>query len=452
MTEPAFQPRATNIRWLIVAMLMGFTFQGHFNRNSIAVVGTEKFIESEEISQTESGKISKPKSGKLSETQMGWVYTAFLLVYTSGMLPGGWLIDVIGPRRALAGMGMGLGLCVMLTGGLGLAQLPIASLLLPLIAIRAVAGGMSVALHPGAARSVSLWMPLTSRSTANGLVTAGALVGVSVVFPLFGWMMDLLDWPLAFVVSGMVLAVFSILWLLLSADDVACHRWTNRAERDMVQAGGGVPARTKVAPRDLLGLLRNRQLVLLSLSYAAVGYYQYLFFYWIGYYFQKVLELKEQASRDATFVVYMAMAVGMVCGGMFADRLGRWLGHRRGSRVVAMTAMGLSATLAPLGLAARQQGMIVLCFSLALGALGLCEGLFWTSAPALEPRRGGLAGAFLNTVGNAGSLLAPICTPWIGKHYGWPAAIAVACVIVALGALLWLLIDTESALRRPGGE
>jgi hypothetical protein len=42
--------RPTNIRWLIVLMLMGFTFQGHFNRVSISVAGNERFTRSEGMS------------------------------------------------------------------------------------------------------------------------------------------------------------------------------------------------------------------------------------------------------------------------------------------------------------------------------------------------------------------------------------------------------------------
>src|SRR5947207_15210964 len=95
--------KSPNVRWLIVALLVGFTFLGHFNRVSISVAANAHFI----------------GPGKLSEEQMGLVYSAFLLVYTLGMLPGGWLIDRIGPRWALAGMGIGLGFCAALTGMLG---------------------------------------------------------------------------------------------------------------------------------------------------------------------------------------------------------------------------------------------------------------------------------------------------------------------------------------------
>src|SRR3954468_316996 len=92
--------RPTNVRWMIVLLLMGFTFLGHFNRVSISVAGSERFI----------------GPGGLTKEEMGLVYSAFLLVYTIGMLPGGWLIDRLGPKFALTGMGLGMGLCVVLTG------------------------------------------------------------------------------------------------------------------------------------------------------------------------------------------------------------------------------------------------------------------------------------------------------------------------------------------------
>ena len=43
----------------------------------------------------------------LSETQMGAVYSAFLLGYALMMIPGGYLSDRLGPWRTLIGMGFG---------------------------------------------------------------------------------------------------------------------------------------------------------------------------------------------------------------------------------------------------------------------------------------------------------------------------------------------------------
>ena len=83
----SLESRATKVRWLIVAMLMGFAFLGHFNRVGITVAAKEKFI----------------GPGLLSEVQMGQVYSAFLWVYTLTMLLGGWIIDLVGPRKGERG-------------------------------------------------------------------------------------------------------------------------------------------------------------------------------------------------------------------------------------------------------------------------------------------------------------------------------------------------------------
>jgi MFS family permease len=189
--------------------------------------------------------------------------------------------------------------------------------------------------------------------------------------------------------------------------------------------------------REALGLFRNRGLVLLTLSYGALSYVQYMFFYWIEYYFGKVLKLSDAESRQAAFVVTMAMAVGMAFGGWVSDRLCRRLGHGRGCRTVALVGMGLSAGFSLLGVSTTDPQEVTWCFALALGALGLCEGIFWTTAPALEPRNGGLACALLNTGGNGVGMLAPIVTPLLGQRYGWDTAVVVACAICGVGGLLW---------------
>ena len=59
--------------WRLVPLLLVMIGAAHFNRISISVAGAEVII---------------PREG-IDEKQMGWVYTAFLLVYTLGMAPGG---------------------------------------------------------------------------------------------------------------------------------------------------------------------------------------------------------------------------------------------------------------------------------------------------------------------------------------------------------------------------
>src|SRR5262245_17432921 len=307
MSAPSTVSRPTNVGWMIVVLLMGLAFLAHFNRVSISVAGKQHFIGPD----------------RLSEEQMGLVYSAFLLVYTFGMLPGGYFIDRVGPRRAMAVMGVGLGFCAALTGTLGWSGLAVPAMLIPLILIRSIAGASSVPLHPGAARAVSLWTPLRDRSTANGLITGGALVGIALTYPVFGGLMDRVGWPTAFAIAGTTLMLFALLWYALAADDPASHPQSNAAERELVAGGAAPPARTRATLREVLALFRNRSLVLLTLSYGALSYLQYMFFYWVEYYFGKVLKLPDSESRQAAFTVTIAMAVGMAAGGWASDVLCR---------------------------------------------------------------------------------------------------------------------------------
>jgi ACS family D-galactonate transporter-like MFS transporter len=429
MSSPSPAPRPTNVRWMIVVLLMGLAFLAHFNRISMPVAGKQHFIGSD----------------KLSEAQMGVVYSAFLLVYTIGMLPGGYFIDRVGPRRAMAAMGVGMGFCTALTGVLGWSGLAVSAMFLPLLLVRGVAGASSIPLHPGAARAVSLWMPLRNRSFANGLITASALVGIAFAYPVFGRLMDRVGWPSAFAICGLTLMVFGMLWYVLAEDSPATHGWTNGAERELVAEGNVAPARVRATFREALGLFRNRSLVLLTLSYGALSYVQYLFFYWIEYYFSKVLKQSDAESRQAAFLITMAMAVGMAGGGWVSDVLCRRMGVRWGSRSIAMAGMVLSAGFSLLGVSVNDPQTITWCFALAMGSLGLCEGIFWTMAPALEPRNGGLAAAVLNTGGNGIGLLAPVFTPLLGEMYGWDSAVVVACVICGVGGVLWLGVSPRPA-------
>src|SRR3989442_6300176 len=78
------------VRWRILVLLMALCFISHFNRASMASAGDERIM----------------KQFGISAEQMGVVYSAFLVVYTVFMIPGGLFIDRFGPRLALAGIGI----------------------------------------------------------------------------------------------------------------------------------------------------------------------------------------------------------------------------------------------------------------------------------------------------------------------------------------------------------
>ncbi|MBI3856154.1 MAG: MFS transporter [Planctomycetes bacterium] len=424
--------RPTNVRWRIVGLLLAYAALVHFNRISIAVAGSERLMEQFNI----------------SERLMGVLSSAYLLTYTLLMTPGGWFIDRFGARASLLLVGFGSALCVGLCGGAGFTIASAALMVPALISIRLVMGVTNTPFHPAAAHAVAKWIPGPQRAAANGYVNAAALVGISSTYYLFGFMMDRLGWPAAFVTAAAVTGLVAAAWWAYAASSPAEHRGVNDAERRLiaVDASGKIAA----ARISLVAPWRKRSVMLLTLSYAAVGYFQYMFFYWMQYYFDKVLGAGKSDSRLYATIPAVAMALGMAAGGWLTDRAQTGWGLRRGRAGVVVAGMIASAALLGAGVLCKNTAWIVTYFSLALAALGACEGAFWTTATDLGGDRSGLAAGIVNTGGNAGGALAPILTPIASEHFGWKGAIALACVYCFLGALFWIWIDPDEGFEKPG--
>jgi sugar phosphate permease len=291
---------------------------------------------------------------------------------------------------------------------------------------------------------------------------------------IFGFLIDWFDarppapgisgWTVAFVVSGVVTALLAVVWIVYATDRPAQHRLVNSQERQLIEQGDpytgseadresamlAVAKETQVGTAFEVGgtcakvsLLRNRSLVLLTLSYAAVGYFEYLFFYWLQHYLKKVVGLDERDSRFYATVCTLSMGAGMLLGGWLADRSQARFGLRRGRRLVPMAGMILGALFLGLGLLANEVWWVVPCFALAMAAGGACEGPCWNTAVELGGRRGGAAAGIFNTGGNILGAFSTVITPLVSNsnYFNWQISFGLGCVVSLIGALLWWGID-----------
>jgi MFS transporter, ACS family, D-galactonate transporter len=187
----------------------------------------------------------------------------------------------------------------------------------------------------------------------------------------------------------------------------------------------------------------------LTISYGMVGYFQYLFFYWAQYYFENVQKMPKEEARLMTGLLILSMGAGMVVGGWLSDRAPAFFGPRGGLHVVPVLGLFLGAVATLLG-AFGANGLppasIGVCFAVAMAAVGLGEGAFWTAAVRIGGARGGTAAAILNTGGNAGGLLAPALTPFISAQFGWQVGLGVASIACLLGAALWVGVRPTAPL------
>jgi MFS family permease len=289
------------------------------------------------------------------------------------------------------------------------------------------------------------------------------VVGIAACPHTFGALLDLFDWPGAFVVTGASTALLALLWVWHARDLPAQHpsvnpaelRWIRSDQSDKKQHDIWSDAAMEVDSRPLprampladkkawWALLTNRNLILLTLSYAGVGYFEYLFFFWMHYYFEGVLKLGKYESRDYATVLYLAMAAGMFLGGWLSDYLALAWGRRRGRAFVVVSGMLGGAVLLVGGLLASQPGWTVLWFALALAAVGSTEGSFWATAVDLGGPRSATAAGILNTGSNAGGVLAPVVTPLVSAAFGWPWGIGLGSLVCLAGVSVWLWIEPE---------
>src|SRR6059036_2623811 len=226
MISPANRSDETplsSFRWLILALLMALCFISHFNRASMASAGDERLM----------------KQFKITPEAMGWVYSAFLIVYTICMVPGGMFIDRFGPRAALMLMGFGTALFCAVTGAVSWGFVGAGQVWVTLLVVRSLMGLFTTPLHPGCARAASNWFPMDQRALANGLITGAPLLAYAVVHPVFGALIDLVDWQKAFLITGACTAVLTLVWGALATDYPWQQGKSNNAERQIIADAAG---------------------------------------------------------------------------------------------------------------------------------------------------------------------------------------------------------------------
>lgn len=438
MSAGPAQPPCWREQAAIVAALAGLSALAHFNRTSMSVAGN-LLIEAETLSQQ----------------QMGLVYSTLLLVYTLCMTPGGWLTDLIGGRRTIALVGLGSAVLCVATGGAGWWSRSAAVLFASLLVVRAVFGAFNAPFYPAAGKVVSQWVPLEHRALANALITAAFPVGVALAYPLFGGLCGLFGWQAAFLVAGVATAAAAAAWLRVGQDEPPAVRPTSPLVRAALHQVASEAEKRQVHWR---GLVRNRSLWLLAVSYSTVGYVEYLLIYWLERYLKQVMHYSTTQSRLASMIPMLCMAACMPLGGWMSDRLMPALGYRRARAAVALLGMCGCAGCLFASTFALSAGYSVAAFAAALAAIGVAEAPAWATAVDLGGKDGATSAAVVNTGGNGGGVISPSLSPWlvgvlqplVGEAGGWAWALRLGSLVCLLGGLLWLWIDASERAPASG--
>lgn len=400
--------------------MVAFSIMSYFDRIIMSIAGPRIM--------TESG---------LSETQMGAIYSAFILSYGILMIPGGRLADRFGPRRVLTAVALGAGTFTGLTALGGRPPLGVWLGVLPsFLAVRLCFGAMTAPLYPSCAIVNARWTPPGDRARIWGWVASGTGTGGALAPLLFTWMIERFGWRTSFVFSAIVTAILGIAWY-------ACVRDFPQGVRaaTMAEAKARTPWRS---------LFSHRHLMLLTLSYLTTNYFEYIFFYWLYYYFDRIRHAGARESAISSAVVWIAWTIMTPVGGWASDRLVARFGRRAGRRLVPLVSLITAGVLMIVALNVTAIVPMVVILFVTLGLAAATDGPYWVSSGDLGGAHVGAASAILNTGGNLGGFLAPILTPFLAARFGWSWALYGASAIVVGGAALWLFIDVTETV--PGSQ
>jgi ACS family glucarate transporter-like MFS transporter len=390
----------------IVALLFGFSMLSYVDRTLMSIAGP--------------GMI---REFGVSTPAMGSVYSAFILGYALFMIPGGHLSDRIGARRTLMWMGLWSAVFTGLTilgGRPGLGSL--IGVIPALFAIRFLLGVATAPLYPACARVNANWIPVVYHGRVQGLIIAGSALGAAISPFVFTAIVERFHWRAPFLAAALVTAALAAIWYWYARDAPSAH----------------AEPRPQVS-NTWAGLFANRNLMLLTYAYGALGYFQYIFFYWMYYYFGDVLHMSASDTTRYTAFLFLTEGAMMPFGGLASDQLTRRFGPQFGRRVVPVAGLALGAMFTYIG-AASVGFTAVVCLSLAFGLAGLCEGPFWAIVTEIGGLQVGGAGSILNTGAQIGGFFAPTVTPWIATWAGWKWGLYAGCLIALSGVIAVLLV------------
>lgn len=241
-------------------------------------------------------------------------------------------------------------------------------------------------------------------------------------------------------ITAPIAFVLAFAWWLVVRDDPAQHPSVGAAELALINAGK--PSSDDVAGQEGAWklVLRNRDILLLTVSYFCQSYIFYLFFNWFFFYLVDVRKFGAQEAGTLMAALWIIGSVGATLGGLTCDRLMKRFGFRWGPRVLAGTGLVLSGILIVAGAIADDPYTTVILLCICFGCNQITEAAYWATAIAISGEHAAAATGVMNTGGNivgfVGGMLVPLTAAWLG----WVSAIATGAVFAIVGAILWLFI------------
>ncbi len=419
--------RPSSVRWRLLGVMVFVSFVSYLLRGNLSIAGPSMVADL-----------------GLTEIQWGWVMAAFPLGYALFQFPGGCWGDRRGPRLTLTLIAMAWGALIAITSlvpGPGIA--PLALVIGVLITVQFLVGMVHAPVFPVMMSAIERWFPTGGWGVPGGLTSSGLTVGLAATASLLPWLMGQFGWRTSFLILAPFAFVAAALWWWYSRDRPQQHPSINAAEVELIVSGQIRVTSGEASIAAWRRVLKNRDALLMMLSYSSMNFVFYVVFSWGFYYLVTVRGFAAQEAGFLTSAQWIMGAAGAAVGGWLCDRLCLRLGLRWGCRWPVVIGCTVSAALL-VGVALHPNAYA------AAAMLGLCfffnqatEGAFAANAAAIGGRHSGATYGLMNTGANLMGFVNALLLSSVAAWLGWKVAIAMGAVFALLSALFILLARAD---------
>lgn len=354
----------------------------------------------------------------LSDVQLGIVAGAFMWVYAiSGPLAG--LVGDRINRKVLILSGLIFWSLVTLATALSTKYWH-------LVLFRALEGLGEAFYFPASMSLISDYHGRETRSRAMALHQSSVYAGTIAGGALAGYLAQLYGWRSGFYVFGSLGVMLGFLLLLFLREP---QRGQAEAERPAELSGG--------LRESLAGVFESRMTPVLIAVFVGANFVASIFLTWMpSFLYRKFGMSLAMAGLNATAYLQIASVLGVISGGVLADRLIR---KHRGGRMMTQ-AVGLFLGVPFVFLTGWTIAVPVLV--LAMAGFGYFKGMYdaniWASLyDVVKPAHRATALGLMNSIGWLGGGVAPVAVAYASERYGMSAAISANSVVYLMfGCLL----------------
>lgn len=364
----------------------------------------------------------------LSPTDSGLLLSAFFWSYVLFQLPGGWLVDRLGPRITFALSSLGWGLATAACG--------LASSIAALVGFRFVLGAVEAPSYPASSSTVTRWFPRQERSFAAATFNNGSKIGGTLAIPIISLLIAWVGWRATFVISGAVAVIWALGWYLWYRDPHE-HRSASAEEVEFIETNQDAET---AEPMSIRQLLAQRTVQAMMAGFFCINFVSYFFFTWFPTYLVETFHLSLVKFGLLGMLPGVAAIIGGWCGGLLSDSLVRrgyslsvarkipLVGGMLGSATIGLAAFSPTVSLA----------LTALCF--ANFAATFASAALWALPSDVTPNRANVAtiGGIQNMAANLAGIISPIMIGVIMQYtHSFVIPLEIAGVVGIIGALIY---------------